>query len=191
MLVVRKLMTWPNNECLLPSTYRCDGSGRIAGGIGAVPGFQWWPIKAYRPCGKSPVSFWWCWLFAKNSASMSMLTSSCVDQSLTLFECAKQTYRRKSNVGRNCIPKKGSDCWRGFVWAGKGKLTTWFVVALELDDTLKNDMHVIKSSYYQINNYLINKFERLYNTMHIRPPTSKVLKLGGRSRVEISYTAST
>jgi len=24
--------------------------GRIAGGIGAVPGFGWWPIKAYRPC---------------------------------------------------------------------------------------------------------------------------------------------
>ena len=29
---------------------RCDGSGRIIGGIGAVPGFRWWPIKAYRPC---------------------------------------------------------------------------------------------------------------------------------------------
>ena len=28
----------------------CDGSGRIIGGIGAVPGFRWWPIKAYRPC---------------------------------------------------------------------------------------------------------------------------------------------
>lgn len=31
----------------------CDGSGRIIGGIGAVPGFGWWPIKAYRPCGKA------------------------------------------------------------------------------------------------------------------------------------------
>ncbi|KAJ7536724.1 hypothetical protein O6H91_12G079700 [Diphasiastrum complanatum] len=28
----------------------CDGSGRIQGGIGVVPGFTWWPIKAYRPC---------------------------------------------------------------------------------------------------------------------------------------------
>ena len=28
----------------------CDGTGRIAGGIGAVVGFGWWPIKAYRPC---------------------------------------------------------------------------------------------------------------------------------------------
>lgn len=28
----------------------CDGSGRVMGGIGAVPGFGWWPIKAYRPC---------------------------------------------------------------------------------------------------------------------------------------------
>lgn len=22
----------------------------MIGGLGAVPGFQWWPIKAYRPC---------------------------------------------------------------------------------------------------------------------------------------------
>eukprot|EP01023_Acetabularia_acetabulum_P035198 TRINITY_DN3319_c0_g1_i1.p2 TRINITY_DN3319_c0_g1~~TRINITY_DN3319_c0_g1_i1.p2 ORF type:complete len:119 (-),score=13.92 TRINITY_DN3319_c0_g1_i1:267-623(-) len=28
----------------------CDQKGRIAGGIGAVAGFEWWPIKAYRPC---------------------------------------------------------------------------------------------------------------------------------------------
>ncbi|KAF6266592.1 hypothetical protein COO60DRAFT_1632685 [Scenedesmus sp. NREL 46B-D3] len=28
----------------------CDGEGRIVGGLGAVPGFGWWPIKAYRPC---------------------------------------------------------------------------------------------------------------------------------------------
>lgn len=33
--------------------FGCDGSGRIMGGIGAVPGFGWWPIKAYRPCGKA------------------------------------------------------------------------------------------------------------------------------------------
>lgn len=28
----------------------CDGEGRIQGGIATVPGFGWWPIKAYRPC---------------------------------------------------------------------------------------------------------------------------------------------
>ncbi|BBN06030.1 hypothetical protein MPTK1_3g17830 [Marchantia polymorpha subsp. ruderalis] len=28
----------------------CNGEGRIQGGIGAVPGFGWWPIKAFRPC---------------------------------------------------------------------------------------------------------------------------------------------
>ncbi|CAM6128924.1 unnamed protein product [Calypogeia fissa] len=28
----------------------CDGEGRIQGGIGAVPGFGWWPIRAFRPC---------------------------------------------------------------------------------------------------------------------------------------------
>ena len=29
---------------------QCDGSGRIQGGMGAIPLFAWWPIKAYRPC---------------------------------------------------------------------------------------------------------------------------------------------
>ncbi|XP_043716040.1 uncharacterized protein LOC122664328 isoform X2 [Telopea speciosissima] len=28
----------------------CNGEGRIQGGIAVVPGFGWWPIKAYRPC---------------------------------------------------------------------------------------------------------------------------------------------
>jgi hypothetical protein len=39
----------PKNEI----AFGCDGSGRIIGGIGAVPGFKWWPIKAYRPCPKA------------------------------------------------------------------------------------------------------------------------------------------
>ncbi|CAM9197865.1 unnamed protein product [Choristocarpus tenellus] len=26
----------------------CDGTGRIVGGVGAF--FEWWPVKAYRPC---------------------------------------------------------------------------------------------------------------------------------------------
>ena len=30
----------------------CDGEGRMIGGLGAVAGFGWWPIKAYRPCPK-------------------------------------------------------------------------------------------------------------------------------------------
>ncbi|KAL2926541.1 Translation initiation factor IF-2 [Bienertia sinuspersici] len=28
----------------------CNGDGRIQGGIATIPGFGWWPIKAYRPC---------------------------------------------------------------------------------------------------------------------------------------------
>ena len=28
----------------------CDGRGRALGGLGAIPLFSWWPIKAYRPC---------------------------------------------------------------------------------------------------------------------------------------------
>lgn len=28
----------------------CDGQGRVVGGMGALPGFGWWPIKAYKPC---------------------------------------------------------------------------------------------------------------------------------------------
>lgn len=29
---------------------RCDGTGRVVGGVGAV--LPWWPVKAYRPCPK-------------------------------------------------------------------------------------------------------------------------------------------
>jgi hypothetical protein len=29
---------------------QCDGTGRIQGGLAAIPLFSWWPIKAYRPC---------------------------------------------------------------------------------------------------------------------------------------------
>ena len=36
----------PNVKC--PNCDLCDGSGRIAGGLGAV--VSWLPIKAYRPC---------------------------------------------------------------------------------------------------------------------------------------------
>lgn len=28
----------------------CDGEGRVLGGLAAIPGFGWWPIKAYKPC---------------------------------------------------------------------------------------------------------------------------------------------
>mmetsp|Transcript_10550 Transcript_10550/g.28867 ORF Transcript_10550/g.28867 Transcript_10550/m.28867 type:complete len:151 (+) Transcript_10550:39-491(+) len=28
----------------------CDGEGRVVGGLSVIPGFGWWPIKAYRPC---------------------------------------------------------------------------------------------------------------------------------------------
>jgi len=36
-------------ECDFPG---CDGNGRAIGGLGAIPLFEWWPIKAYRPCPK-------------------------------------------------------------------------------------------------------------------------------------------
>jgi hypothetical protein len=36
--------------CLLWVPHRCDGEGRELGGLAAVPGFGWWPIKAYKPC---------------------------------------------------------------------------------------------------------------------------------------------
>ena len=42
--------------CGLPTSempWGCSGDGRVQGGIGAVPGFRWWPIKAYRPCPKA------------------------------------------------------------------------------------------------------------------------------------------
>lgn len=28
----------------------CDGTGRLQGGLGTLPGLKWWPIKAFRPC---------------------------------------------------------------------------------------------------------------------------------------------
>ncbi|XP_020585253.1 uncharacterized protein LOC110027939 [Phalaenopsis equestris] len=28
----------------------CNGEGRIQGGIATIRGFDWWPIKAFRPC---------------------------------------------------------------------------------------------------------------------------------------------
>ena len=28
----------------------CDGNGRAIGGLAAISLFEWWPIKAYRPC---------------------------------------------------------------------------------------------------------------------------------------------
>uniref|UniRef100_A0A0G4HW03 Uncharacterized protein n=1 Tax=Chromera velia CCMP2878 TaxID=1169474 RepID=A0A0G4HW03_9ALVE len=30
--------------------YGCRGNGRIWGGVAEIPGFDWWPIKASRPC---------------------------------------------------------------------------------------------------------------------------------------------
>ena len=30
----------------------CDQNGRAIGGLAAIPLFEWWPIKAYRPCPK-------------------------------------------------------------------------------------------------------------------------------------------
>lgn len=35
---------------LIAGLIRCDRLGRVAGGVGAIAGFRWWPIKAYRPC---------------------------------------------------------------------------------------------------------------------------------------------
>lgn len=31
----------------------CDQEGRVIGGMGSIPGFRWWPIKAYRPCPRA------------------------------------------------------------------------------------------------------------------------------------------
>lgn len=40
--------TMPKLSSFSPVHCRCDGEGRIAGGLGAV--VKWFPIKAYRPC---------------------------------------------------------------------------------------------------------------------------------------------
>ena len=33
-------------------TWGCNGQGRVMGGLASIPGFGWWPIKAYRPCSE-------------------------------------------------------------------------------------------------------------------------------------------
>ena len=38
------------SQLLSEAVRSCDRQGRIVGGIGGLPGFAWWPIKAYRPC---------------------------------------------------------------------------------------------------------------------------------------------
>jgi hypothetical protein len=37
-------------SCGRPTFAGCDGNGRVMGGLAAIPLFEWWPIKAYRPC---------------------------------------------------------------------------------------------------------------------------------------------
>jgi len=48
----------PSGSCpscgVAKANMKCDGSGRQQGGIGAVPGFTWWPIKVSgvpKACG--------------------------------------------------------------------------------------------------------------------------------------------
>jgi hypothetical protein len=38
----------PKPEVRCPNCEKCDGSGRILGGIPLI--LPWWPIKPYRPC---------------------------------------------------------------------------------------------------------------------------------------------
>lgn len=38
----------PKPPVKCPNCDKCDGSGRILGGIAVL--LPWWPIKAYRPC---------------------------------------------------------------------------------------------------------------------------------------------
>jgi hypothetical protein len=41
----------PSGMVCIPNCDKCDGSGRIIGGIAALPWpFSLWPIKVYRPC---------------------------------------------------------------------------------------------------------------------------------------------
>lgn len=48
---MRSLPIAPLTAPPLPAPLRrCQQDGRVMGGIGSVPGFGWWPIKAYREC---------------------------------------------------------------------------------------------------------------------------------------------
>ena len=50
---VEKLHSHVCSKSLWVLLVRCNQEGRVAGGLGAVTGFEWWPIKAYKPCGKA------------------------------------------------------------------------------------------------------------------------------------------
>ena len=42
---VKTTTTVESDNVKCPDCDICDGSGRLIGGIGSVPGFRWWPIK--------------------------------------------------------------------------------------------------------------------------------------------------
>jgi hypothetical protein len=52
-MIVRNSATGQCKTCgadLSKAPGTCDREGRVLGGLAAIPGFGWWPIKAYRPC---------------------------------------------------------------------------------------------------------------------------------------------
>mmetsp|Transcript_15873 Transcript_15873/g.23578 ORF Transcript_15873/g.23578 Transcript_15873/m.23578 type:complete len:145 (+) Transcript_15873:17-451(+) len=63
----------------------CDGEGRILGGLGAIPLFNWWPIKAYRPCPSFQAAGY---AYSRQGQSLNEVVfgSKAADDDRTIFE---------------------------------------------------------------------------------------------------------
>lgn len=88
-------------QCLSKAVCRCDRQGRIVGGIGALPGFAWWPIKAYRPCPAL--------------AEAGLTYTRQVPPWLL-----RPAVGRKASLDRARTLQEGADCGRNAVWQAEG-----------------------------------------------------------------------
>lgn len=68
----------------------CDGEGRVVGGVGALPGMAWWPVKAYRPCpalSQAGMEYVRCVMQHHGSAACRILTGSHCIQLCSIAAC--------------------------------------------------------------------------------------------------------
>ncbi|KAL3645745.1 hypothetical protein CASFOL_010925 [Castilleja foliolosa] len=77
----------------------CNGEGRIQGGIATIPGFGWWPIKAYRPCPAYVASGG---RYRRTGQSMDEVVSGEVAKSRQESESAEDVKEELSRISASC-----------------------------------------------------------------------------------------